>query len=397
MDIKKEYGKQEWQPVLSYTAGLQTDSQFPPQGPLLFPWENIGPGYCYGPAFGHWDAVHIALDLMEQNPQQAKNQINNLMSLQQDNGMIPSIVWMKEETPSDWAPDQTHPPVWVIAADMVYGQSGDRKWLEQCAVTLARQIRWFEENRRAGDGGFFYTDIKNHLWESGVDEGVRFIDVPEGEKSCVDASSHMYMLYDFLLRWTKELTGETDEKLAEKKAALANYIRERLYDSETGFFYDSWSAESPEYRHLCFEGLWPMIAGAALPEQAERLISSHLMNEKEFLSPHPVPTVALGDALYEKRMWRGPAWNSMTMWAAVGCMRYERFREAKMILEAALDQTSRVYEETGCIWEFYDSLGGSPERVARKPKTAYNMPCRDYLGHNPLHFMAMLWERCQDK
>ena len=33
-------------------------------------------------------------------------------------------------------------------------------------------------------------------------------------------------------------------------------------------------------------------------------------------------------------------------------------------------------------------FGGNPEDVVRKPGRAIKGPCRDYLGHNPLHAMA---------
>lgn len=82
--------KNEWKNVLDYVEKLELESKFPPKEPLPFPWMDIGPGYCYGPAFGHWDSVHIALDLLERDPEQAKNQISNLISVQWDNGMFPA-------------------------------------------------------------------------------------------------------------------------------------------------------------------------------------------------------------------------------------------------------------------------------------------------------------------
>ncbi len=413
--MKQGYGKETWRPVQEYVEHLLEESLFPPEGPLIFPWENTGPGYCYGPAFGHWDSIHIALDLaslgwgkkkLEWARVQAKNQIKNLLYVQQENGMFPSMVWMKKDAPGDWAPDQTHPPVWVMAADLIYrkekeagpeeGQEENRRFLAACEKALRRQIGWFETARSAADGGFYYTDIKNHLWESGVDEGVRFYQVPEGEKSCVDATAHMYLLYDCLAAWQKELYGSSDPEMEKKRDALGVYIRDALYDKETGFFYDSWSVKNQDYRHLCFEGFWPVIVGAASGEQAERVIREHLMNNEEFFTSHPMATVAVKEPLFEKRMWRGPAWNSMTMWAVLGCLRYGKNMEAARILEACLDRTAAVYKETGCIWEFYDSLGERPETVQRKPHTEFNVPCRDYLGHNPLHFMGSLWDRWGD-
>jgi hypothetical protein len=91
-------------------------------------------------------------------------------------------------------------------------------------------------------------------------------------------------------------------------------------------------------------------------------------------------------------MWRGPAWNSMSYWAAVGCINYGRKDAARKILEMALNDSAIQFERTGTVWEFYHPLGGKPEDVARKPKKQPNMPCRDYLGHNPLIAMARLYD-----
>ena len=81
----------------------------------------------------------------------------------------------------------------------------------------------------------------------------------------------------------------------------------------------------------------------------------------------------------------------MTLWAAEACLGYGRPDGARELLKKALDATARVFARTRTVWEFYDSLGGEPERLERKPHTQFNRPCRDYLGHNPLQAMARLW------
>jgi putative isomerase len=138
--------------------------------------------------------------------------------------------------------------------------------------------------------------------------------------------------------------------------------------------------------------MWPVVTGAATTEQANRYIDEYLMNPAIFFTRHPIATVGRRDSKFEKRMWRGPAWNSMTYWAAVGCLKYGRKEAAKQLLEKALDDSAIQFKRTGTIWEFYDSLGGPPEALKRKPSTKYNEPCRDYLGHNPLLAMARLYE-----
>jgi len=139
--------------------------------------------------------------------------------------------------------------------------------------------------------------------------------------------------------------------------------------------------------------MWPVVVGAATREQAQRVIDEHLLNPKEFCAPHPIVTVALSDPKFELRMWRGPTWNCMTYWVARGCVRYGREAEARKLLEAALDATATQFERTGTIWEFYHPRIGDQETLIRKP-SGRRIPCRDYLGHNPLFAMVDLWKKC---
>ena len=138
--------------------------------------------------------------------------------------------------------------------------------------------------------------------------------------------------------------------------------------------------------------MWPVVVGAATEEQANRLIDEHLLNPDRFYTAHPICTVAHTDPGFELRMWRGPTWNSMTYWAARGCLRYGRQDAARRLLERALDASAAQFERTGTIWEFYHPHGGDPLQLERKPHTQYNTPCPDYLGHNPLIAMARTYD-----
>jgi len=265
-----------------------------------------------------------------------------------------------------------------------------------CYEPLLRQIDWFEKHRKAEPEGFFYTDILTHTWESGIDEGIRFLDVQTGPFACVDATSHVFVLYDFAARWSRML-GRDPEPFAATATRLREFIQNELYADETGLFHDVWSVKDPATRVLTFEGMWPVVVGAASPEQAKTVIENNLLNPDRFFSAHPVATVAINDPRFELRMWRGPTWNSMTYWAARGCLRYGYPEATGKILEAALDRSAEEYERSGIIWEFYHPHGGKPEILERKPHTQYNTPCGDYLGHNPLIAMARMWEHIEHR
>lgn len=423
-NLRKEagkLGKPAWRPMLRYVVDLHERSVHPPEPPLGLAWEEIGPGYCYGPAFGHWDLVHAVLDTLPHEPRHARDQILNLLGTQEPDGLLPGVIWMRhEERPSTVDPKTgpeavTHPPLWPVVVGEYFDITGDAEFVERCRARLLRQIGWFERHRRVArlsspksePSGFFYRDVLDRRWESGIDEGVRFDagpkdvslrdvrlkdEAPRGPLACVDATSHVYALYTYAARWSSQ-GGAEETGINPVADGLASFIRESLFDEETGFFHDSWSVGRPEVRPCAFEGMWPVVVGAATDEQAQRAIDENLLNPERFLSRHPIATVGVKDRRFSLRMWRGPAWNSMTYWAAVGCMRYGRADAARRLLEGALDSSAEQFERTGTVWEFYHPHGGNPEDVARKPHTPYNAPCRDYLGHNPLCAMARLWEK----
>lgn len=384
-------GRPEWIPVLEYMADLHGRNLHPPQGILPYEWEDIGPGYCYGPAFGHWDIVHTILDSISAEPEHARRQLLNLFAVQQEDGRIP-FIWVRngEPTPTKRC---AHPPVWIHAVNE-YCAVCDSDELKITALPhLLRQIEWFESKRKAQPDGFYYLDILTHEWESGVDEGIRYLESPQEPLTCIDATSHVYALYDCAAKWLRTAGREPDE-MGKKAVALKHFIQEKLFSDETGFFHDIWSVGVPEKRHYCLEGFAPMICGAASEAQAERLIDESLLNPERFLTKHPAPSVAINDPLYELRMMRGASWNSMTLWLARGCVRYGRPDAARTLLEMALDSTAEQFDRTGTVWEFYHPFCGRQEEVQRKPDTEFNIPCRAYVGHNPLFAMAGLWKQC---
>jgi putative isomerase len=392
--LRREAGrpnKPAWRPMLEFLADLHGKSVLPAIGHFKYPYESIGPGYQSGRVFGHIDLTHERLDTVRADPEHARNQLRNEFAGQQDDGMIPGTITFDTEGKGRWKNFKGFPPFWVVSADAYVAASGDRAFLTECLEVLRKQIGWFETKRSVPGGGFFYLDIKENTWESGMDEGIRYDQRPPAPAACVDACSHVYLLYEHAARWSEQ-TGAPGAEWKRKAEALRDFIQRELWDADTGFFYDHWTVREPARRHLAFEGMWPVVVGAATAEQAKRVIDGHLMNPREFFTPHPIATVAWSDPKFELRMWRGPAWNCMTYWAARGCLRYGRPDAARRLLEAALDDTARQFELTGTLWEFYHPLGGNPEALRRKVTTR-NMPSRDYLGHNPLFAMTDLWRQ----
>ncbi|QDA60467.1 MGH1-like glycoside hydrolase domain-containing protein [Hymenobacter jejuensis] len=382
--------------MLGYVAGLHQQATHPATWPFDYEWEDLGPGYVYGNAFGHWDVVHEILDVLPSYPEHALHQLLNDIKNQEPSGLLPGSIYMpgglSKRDSITWNKNtQGHPPLWPLAVQEYVKVTHDSSVVRTFYTPLIRQIAWFENNRKAENEGFFYNDILLKKWESGVDEGIRFDEVAKGALACVDATSHVYALYQIAAQWARQL-GLNADYYEKRTQELRSFIQTGLYVPADGMFYDSWAVKDAKLRNLPFESMWPLVTGAATKEQADRYIDTYLLNKSVFLTNHPIATVGRRDPKFELRMWRGPAWNSMAYWAARGCLNYGRKDAAKIILEKALDDSAKQFKRTGTIWEFYNPLGGKPEDLKRKPNTKYNTPCRDYLGHNPLIEMARLYD-----
>jgi putative isomerase len=385
----KTLGKPRWVPMLSYVAQLHERSTHPARHPFPYPWEEIGPGYQASPAFGHWDIIHQVLDVLPAEPEHARQQLLNNLAAQEPDGLVPGSIWLQSGE-ARWSKTVGHPPVWPVAVQAYCERVGNNELIAQCFHALLRQIEWFESHRKAEGIGFFYLDIINRSWESGVDEGVRFDDAPQGPYACVDATSHVFQAYSYAAKWA-EILAEDNAMLVEKADELRRFIQSKLFDPETGLFHDIWSVANPQTRRFALEGMFPVVVGAASAEQANRVIDENLLSPDRFFTQHPLATVGVSDSHFELRMWRGPAWNSMAYWAARGCSLYGRDDAALKLLEAALDASALQFERSNTVWEFYHPHGGNPLELMRKYNTRQTTPCRDYLGHNPVIAMARMW------
>jgi putative isomerase len=393
--------KPEWAAPMDYVAELTQRSIHPAEPPFAHEWLENGPGYCYGPAFGHYDIVHQVLDIAPLLPEIARKQMLNLLSLQRQDGSIP-FVWMGENPTRSWLPPKTpmatrlkdaqrFPPLWPAGVEACLRVEANAELLERAYEAVCRTLARFDAVRKSADGGYYYADIHGKGdWESGTDQGIRFQNPPPEPAACVDATSHIYWCQRFAAEWARRL-GKSAEVHDQALERLGKLIQTTFFCEETAWFHDSWAVKEPKRRHYAFEGMWPIVVGAASASQARQALEQTLLNPERFNTPHPIATIARCDPAFKLRMLHGPAWNSFTLWAVEGCLKYGQRSGARQLLEKALDGTAAQFKRTGTVWEFYHPLGGEPETLERKPGRTQKGPCRDYLGHNPLRAMARLW------
>ena len=237
-----------WAPMLAYVADLHGRSvRDDLHGVFPHPWEEIGPGYCYGPAFGHWDIIHQCHDTVLGSPEHAQRQLENTLALQDENGRMPPIFRLVDGEVSLHNPRTTHPPVWALLVERLVEAGIDPGLRQRCLPHAVKQLGWYDAERTTDAGGYGYADLTMHgSFESGVDDGVRFLSGP-GDKLVpfVDASSHAYLLLDSIARWAE---GEQAEEAAERAETLAGFIRDHLWHESLGLFVDGFRTRSETRR-----------------------------------------------------------------------------------------------------------------------------------------------------
>ena len=162
LTLRKEaetLGKPEWREMLLYLATLHEKGTHPGQPAFPFEWEEIGIGY-HARAFGHWDIVHIVLDVLSSMPIHARHQILNNLANQQADGLVPGSIYLerqwvdgKERYVPDYNRTAGHPALWPFAVQAYYDHTGDTSLIAPCCEALLRQIQWFETHRKAKPAG----------------------------------------------------------------------------------------------------------------------------------------------------------------------------------------------------------------------------------------------------
>jgi putative isomerase len=233
-----DLGKPAWQAMLLSLADLHGRSVHPPLAHFPHAWEDIGPGYQGGRAFGHIDLTHERLDVVAALPEHVRNQTRNELAGQQADGLIPGVINFDANGKASWKNNKGFPPLWPVAVDAYVEAAKDVGFLRECLAALEKQIGWFETSRSLAGGGFYYIDVVQPTWESGMDEGIRYDERPEKPAACVDASSHVYLMYDHAARWSRKLDRPA-EPWQDKASALRQFIQRQLWDAESGFFFYS--------------------------------------------------------------------------------------------------------------------------------------------------------------
>ena len=303
---------------------------------------------------------------------------------------------LREETPAGFVPnyaraggwkstDRSEPPVGAVTVLHLFEQFHDRWLLEETFEPLLRWNRWWAANRDVGGYLVWGSDPsaepidaddnwrgtrEGAILESGLDNSPMYDDAP------FNSTTHRLQLGDVGLMSLYVADCDALATIADTlgKASEARELRERgnryraelatMWDERAGIFLNrDLATGQPSYR-LSPTNFYPLLARAASPLQARRMINEHLMNPKEFWGEWVLPSIARDDpAFKDQNYWRGRIWGPMNYLVYLGLRNYDVPEVRRALAEKSLKLVQKEWQAKGHLHENYNAITGEGDDV----------------------------------
>lgn len=253
-------------------------------------------------------------------------------------------------------PSATGPEIMAWSEWEYYLNFGDKDRLAKVFPPLMAFHQWTCEHLTWPDGTYFSSG-----WGCGMDNLPRLMKgysqtFSHGHMIWVDTCMQELMTCSILTDMAKELDRtEFIPQLAAERDNLEKVINQKLWDEESGFYYDLWkNGQHNMVRHI--GAFWALMAQCAPKDRADRLIA-HLKDANEFGTNHPIPALAKSHPEYcaDGNYWKGGVWAPTNYMVLKGLDKYGEFDLSYAIAAKHLDMVVEVYKKYGTLFENYAS------------------------------------------
>ena len=348
----RQHGVSEW-------GGRPYDFVCPSPGSYPFQWL--------------WDSCFHAIALLAIDTELAKQELRCLLQAAQPDGFLPHmILWEKRYHAAaveqysivladPFYTSTVQPPVLARAVWRVYQATKDHAFLQDVLPATMRFFRWLKAYRDPDDDHLIAIIQPD---ESGLDASPKYDrlmnlhDVPPDQFAdalrrgmsrlfetyaahredparllALDAFNWEDVMVNSIYADGLQCLGGLCREAGYPPAEAAEFERrgrhvlaaleEKCWDERAGVFWDLYGYEESRAHTLTFSSLFPLIIDSLDRHMVWRLVEEHLLNEREFWLPYPIPSVAASEPSFDpsyrsKAIWRGPTWvnvNYYMYWA----------------------------------------------------------------------------------
>jgi hypothetical protein len=303
---------------------------------------------------------------------------------------------LREETAAGFVPnyaragnwkssDRSEPPVGAITVLGLYEKFHDYWFLQDAFEPLLKWNRWWAEHRDIQGYLAWGSDGQNEpanlddasrgtgegaILESGLDNS------PMYDQSTYNSQPHvleyadvgLMSLYiadcDALAKIADNLTKAAEAKELRGRAARYRAKLAMLWDEKAGIFLNKDLHTGQSSTRLSPTNFYPMLAKAATPEQAKKMIEKHLMNPDEFWGQWVIPSIARNDpAFKDQNYWRGRIWGPMNYLVYLGLLNYDDSAARTAFAQKSYELFLKEWKENGHVHENYNAITGSGDDV----------------------------------
>jgi len=338
--------------------------------------EGVFPSYAvdYFNGFWAWDSWKHAVALVLFNAELAKNQIRTMFHYQNSEGMVADCIYA-DSTLNNWL--NTKPPLAAWAVWEVFAATNDTAFVAEMFPKLQKYHQWWYSYRDSDKNGLCeYGSSNGSLeaakWESGMDNAIRFdnskmVKINNSNwafnQESVDLNSFLFAEKQYLAKMAVVLKNTTFyEQISSEAEVLAQQIREKMFDSETGYFYDIDLITKKIIPIQGPEGWIPLWAGIATAEEADKVVSV-MLDTTKFATYIPFPTAPKDNPEFGDGYWRGPIWLDQVYFAVTALKNYGYETEADSCVKVVFDKLEGLKNSDLPIRENYRPLTGEGIRV----------------------------------
>jgi putative isomerase len=327
-----------------------------------------------------WDTFFCSLLAARRDKDLAYDNVRAVLAEATDRGMLPNVAGGAGKTL-----DRSQPPVGAYCVWKLYKQFGDLDFLAEVYPQLrAWHAFWMVYRDGNGDGLLEWGSDpipapvdwwKPHTqqaakWESGLDnspmyEDIAFNDAANTLELADVGLSCLYAADAEALADMAEALGKAAEAEAYRAEfhQIAKRINEDLWDEENGIYCNRhWDGRLSE--RWSPTSFYPLYAGVATPERAERCVREHLMNPDEFWGKWAIPSISRKDPNFPvQKYWQGRVWPPMNFLCYEGLRRYGFHAEADELAEKSAALFLNEWRDEGHIHENYNAITGDGDDV----------------------------------
>lgn len=281
--------------------------------------------------------------------------------------------------------DRSEPPVGAVTVLGLYEQFHDRWVLEDSFAPLLEWNRWWALHRSEGPYLVWGSDTttkpydpddgargthQGAVFESGLDNS------PMYDRAIYNPNSGHLMIADVglmseyvsdcdaLARIAKALGKTAEEKELSDRAALYRKSLQSLWDEKSGMFLNKDLHSGELDAHTSPTNFYPLLARAATPTQARRMVEDHLLNPQEFGGQWIIPSTPRNDPAYgDQNYWRGRVWGPMNYLVYLGLRNYDLPEARAELAKKSLELFLLEWKAKGHVHENYNGTTSDGDDV----------------------------------